>query len=111
MARSKKKDNLDFEAITEDNFQKIESAIKSYDITRRVAITILMRSRAELVEVFKDNPDIFFELWEDIKGYLEKLKDMKEMAETAQARLLSVGLALSGHASFEELQAGHRGKP
>jgi hypothetical protein len=62
-------------------------------ITRRIALTVLSRSKMQLVEGFgKDDKsrELLSTTIEGVDGYINHLKGVVETMETAQARLLCV---------------------
>jgi len=87
---------LSFEAAFDDETrEKIErhAQDKNMGITRRIALTVLSRSKTQLVDGFgKDDEsrELLSTTIERVEGYIEHLKGVVETMETAQARLFCV---------------------
>lgn len=114
---SKKKDKLDFTAImTEAEVRQGEdrwNGSGEVAINRRITMHSLSRSRAQLVEGFRDDVAnggvVLLETIERIGDYVSMLELALQFAKTAQARLFTVGDVLSGGAIG--ILAAANGKP
>lgn len=88
---------FDFEpATTLDEMGEIEAAAQAFATNRRVVLAILDRSKAQLVNGYKANPDALPTTMEMVDEFLKHAKDLVEMAETAQARLMVVAATVGG---------------
>lgn len=86
---------MDFDAmITDEQMQKMEENAVSWGNDRRASLAVLARSKQQLVDGFKDNPDLIMELTEGIIKYRDFTKSVLEAAESAIARLIIVSSAL-----------------
>ncbi len=98
MKKNKGKSSPDFKAIaTDEMLRDFESTHKSFEVSRKAALITLARSRTQLVDGFQDEPDLLLDLIEDVGTYIDRTKDMLKFLECAQARLLSVGMVITGH--------------
>lgn len=84
-------------AITDAQREAIEETAHGFGISRRIALAVLSRSKAQLVGPAKEN-DAFGEasvhMLEAANEYVDHLKAMLDLAQTAQARMQIVCSAL-----------------
>lgn len=84
---------IDFDALlTDAQRAKIEANSQEWGQQRRMALSVLSRSRAQLQEKFEQGtgPDALMDMAENLAAYLDHLKSSIEMAECALARALTV---------------------
>jgi len=110
MAKAKRKDDLNFvAAMTNEDLCEGERNNKCREQERRITLAVLTQSKTEMVDGFKSNFELLEETIKLVQDYEEYLKTLLELAGTAEARLLSVGMALCGCDSLEELRASEAG--
>ena len=83
---------MDFEALlTADEIKELASTNQGWEPTGRVALAVLGKSKAELLQPFNDDPeaaaDAVIGLRDACADYRERLLIMAEQAGAAQARL------------------------
>ncbi len=83
-------------AFTEKQVCDVEA---SYDTNwgerRRLTMIALARSKLQLTEGFRPNPDSLFDMIDEITSYRDHLVDALELTNSAIARLLIVGETLA----------------
>lgn len=86
---------LDFEAaMTKEDLHEGELNNEGVEQYRRITLALLTRSRIELVEGFKNNPDLLIDTIDIVSSYIDYTKTLLSLAESAHARLCSVGMAI-----------------
>jgi len=95
--RARKAKEPVFEAVfTQEQMNEYEQKAQGFGVARRITTAVLTRSSKEMIEGFKDSPDVLLESIEAIHVYMKHLEAAREMAECARARLLSVGKSTIG---------------
>ena len=79
-----------------DQISEFEHNIGNVNVRRRATMLTLTKSKDELVKGLMDNPECFVALFEEVSTYVEHMKGGLALAECAQARLISVGMVLTG---------------
>jgi hypothetical protein len=74
----------DAEAVYEENWGE----------SRRIMMTVLARSSAQLLEGFGESPDVMLDVVDRINGFRDHMKASLEMADLAVTRLLAVAGAV-----------------
>ncbi|CAM5185460.1 hypothetical protein CDEN61S_04146 [Castellaniella denitrificans] len=89
--------DMDFgAALTEEEVTAIEAAAESFGVNRRIAITVLARSKAQLMAGFVADPDAGEDLIDSVIELQRHAKNLADISETALARLTIVALAVGG---------------
>lgn len=86
--------NLDFNALlTKAQEETVEKKATDLAVNRRIALAVLTRSRAQLIEGDGGSPEDVGETLLDMVGAVEAFrdhaKDLQEIAEAAWARLMA----------------------
>lgn len=86
--------NLNFKGLlAQEDVQKIEKNMYEQGTSRRMALVFLTMSREDMEGKFgrdEKGLDILLESVEHLQNYLDSLESCKEIAETAQARMLMI---------------------
>ena len=80
-------------AITDQQLKQMEKLAHGFGINRRIMFVVLARSKAQLVApAVRDDEKMEapFDMYEAVDAYIDHLKRLTDIAETARARLLVV---------------------
>ena len=84
--------SADFDALLSgDDVKKIEAIAQNWGIARRIGISLLSRSKAQLVDGIdsEEKANVMLEMSNDIHAYTDHLKSQIEMMEAASIRIMS----------------------
>lgn len=86
--------HIGFQAeVSSERVLKVETAAATQEINRRIVLSTMARSGAELVEGFRDESshDALLNMIEATSGYIDYLEAVIDIAKAASARLIVAG--------------------